>query len=74
MTSGRVAAAATSAAAPWGLVPGPADGGGVRATIREYRDGNPRLTAILDDNPTGSSQGTLVTIMRWQTWLVGCAG
>jgi hypothetical protein len=41
MTSEWVAAAATSAAAPWGPVPGPADAVGVRATIREYRDGNP---------------------------------
>lgn len=40
--------------APWGLVPPPAADASARAEVEALRAASPRLTAVLDDDPTGS--------------------
>jgi uncharacterized protein YgbK (DUF1537 family) len=49
-----MAAEATSMDAPWGPVPAPVADDSPRVALRALRAEHPRLTTILDDDPTGS--------------------
>ena len=59
MASKRIPAVA----APWGHVPDQVGNVGARAAVRAFRAGSPRLTAILDDDPTGSQSVRQVQIV-----------